>query len=187
MPTFRTSRPVSAADPAKPHLVLVGLPGAGKSVVGEMVASSLGRTFLDFDLEIARRQGMSIAEIFGQRGEQYFRDLESGLTDELRELGNMVLAPGGGWMTRPDTVARLRPPAQLVYLKVTPETAVRRMGAMAAGRPLLRHPNPVAELGKLLEARRWAYESSDFVVDVERLDPQRVTSRIVELVGAGTR
>jgi len=186
MPTFRTSRPVSAADPGKPHVVLVGLPGAGKSAVGALVAEALGRTFLDFDLEIARREGMAIPEIFGQRGEQYFRDLEWQLTDELRELGNMVLSPGGGWMTRPDTVALLRPPAQLAYLRVTPETAVRRMGAMAAGRPLLRHPNPVGELGKLLEARRWAYESADFVVDVERLDPQGVTRRIVDFVTTGT-
>jgi len=187
MPTFRTSKPVSAADPAKPHIVLVGLPGAGKSVVGALVAESMGRTFLDFDLEIARRQGMGIPEIFGQRGEQHFRDLEWQLTEELRELGNMVLAPGGGWMTRPDTVALLRPPAQLVYLKVTPETAVRRMGAMTEGRPLLRHPHPVAELAKLLEARRWAYESADFALDVERLDPQRVTQRLLELLAAGTR
>ncbi len=68
-PTFRTSRPGSAADPSRPHLILVGLPGSGKSTVGRAVATQLGRTFLDLDLEIERREGKSISEIFGEQGE----------------------------------------------------------------------------------------------------------------------
>lgn len=184
MPTFRTSRPVSAADPSRPHLILVGLPGSGKSTVGALTGEALGRTFLDFDLEIARRQGMSIPDIFGQRGEPHFRELEHGLTTEVKELGNMVLSPGGGWMTRDDTVALLRPPARLVYLKLTPAMAMRRMGAMAESRPLLRHPNPVAELEQLLTARRVAYQTADLVIDVERLYPQEVTRKIVAWLGA---
>jgi shikimate kinase len=186
MPTFRTSRPVSAADPAKPHLILVGLPGAGKSTIGAMLADALGRTFLDFDLEISRRQGMSIQEIFGQRGEQHFRDIEHALTEELRELGNMVLAPGGGWMGRPDTVALLRPPATVVYLKLSPTMAVRRMGTGVGTRPLLRHPNPVAELERLFATRRSSYESADIVLDVERLAVQEVTQKLLERIRLGS-
>ena len=87
MATFRTSQPGSAADAALPHLILVGLPGAGKSTVGAALARELGRTFLDFDAEIVRRQSMTIAEIFAQRGEASFRDLEHGLTEELSERG----------------------------------------------------------------------------------------------------
>ena len=180
MATFRTSQPVSAADPSLPHLVLVGLPGSGKSTVGALLASELKRTFLDFDVEIERRQGMTIAAIFGERGEGYFRELERGLTDELRELGNMVLAPGGGWMTRADNVAILRPPARVVYLKVTPETAIKRMATGMLARPLLNYPNPRGELERLLGQRRAAYETADLTVDVEHLDPARVTRRIVD-------
>src|ERR1044072_6860459 len=101
---FRPSSPVSAADSRRPHLVLVGLPGAGKSTVGKAVAGRLGRTFFDFDLEIERRQGKTIAEIFGEKGEGHFRELERALTEELRLMGNMILAPGGGWVTSPDVV-----------------------------------------------------------------------------------
>ena len=72
-PTFRTSQPGSAADPTKPHLILVGLPGSGKTTVGQAVAERLGRTFLDLDQEIERREGRSIAQIFAENGEQYFR------------------------------------------------------------------------------------------------------------------
>ena len=180
MPTFRTSQPVSAADPSQPHVILVGLPGAGKTTVGGMLAESLKRSFLDFDAEIVRRQGMSVAEIFGQKGEGTFRQMEHDLTLELQFMGNMVLAPGGGWIGRPENVALLRPPGVLVYLKVSPATAVRRMGGSASSRPLLQRPDPKGETERLLAARRAAYESADLVIDTERLDLQQVTKKIVD-------
>ena len=182
MPTFRTSQPVSAADPSQPHLILVGLPGAGKSTVGAMLAEQLGRSFLDFDAEITRREGMSVAEIFGQKGEGAFREMEHDLTREVQLMGNMVLSPGGGWVGRPDNVALLRPPGLLIYLKVSPATAVRRMAGSTSARPLLQRPDPKGEAERLLVARKAAYEAADMVVDTERLDLQQVTKKIVDLV-----
>src|SRR3982751_6846211 len=88
-PTFRTSQPGSAADPSKPHLILVGLPGSGKTTVGQAVAEKTGRTFLDLDLEIERREGKSISQIFGEKGETYFRKREREVTEELTLVGNM--------------------------------------------------------------------------------------------------
>ena len=184
MATFRTSQPGSAADPSLPHLILVGLPGAGKSTVGSVIARELGRGFIDFDAEIARREGMTIAEIFAAKGEPVFRQLEHGLTEELKDLGGMVLAPGGGWVARPDTVAIIRPPSRMVYLRIRPRTAINRMGRSVAGRPLLSRPNPVGELERLLRERRTAYESADYVVDVERVAISEVVRRIVAAVQA---
>jgi shikimate kinase len=92
----------------------------------------------------------------------------------------MILAPGGGWVTRADNVALLRPPARIVYLKVTPEMAMRRMATGMVARPLLNYPNPRGELERLLAQRKAAYESADIVVDVEHLDASRVTRRIIE-------
>jgi shikimate kinase len=178
MATFRTSQPGSAADPTRPHVVLIGLPGSGKSTVGLLLARQLGRQFLDFDTEISRREGMTIPEIFAQRGEPTFRQLEHGLTQEVSEVGNMVLAPGGGWVSQSASVALLRPSATLIYLRLTPGTALRRMGAAAVGRPLLLRPNPRGELDKLLQTRRAAYEAADLVVDVERIDAQAVAYSI---------
>jgi shikimate kinase len=148
--------------------------------VGPLLAAALGRSFLDFDAEITRRSGMTVPEIFGQRGEEHFRGLEHELTAALLEHGDMVLAPGGGWISRPDTVALLCPPSRLVYLKVSPAVAVSRMGAAAAGRPLLNRPDPRGELERLLSSRQEAYERAGLVVNVDRLDPERVTQRIVE-------
>ena len=180
-PTFRTSRPGSAADPSRPHLILVGLPGSGKSTVGRAVATKLDRTFLDFDLEIERREGKSISEIFGEQGEAYFRTKEVALTKELQQVGNMVLAPGGGWITNPDVVGLLRPPGRLIYLRVQPETALHRLGNRRVLRPLLSRPDPGNELERLLGQRRAAYEAADHVIDTELYSLQRVIEKVMEL------
>ena len=183
-PTFRTSRPGSAADPSRPHVILVGLPGSGKSTVGRQVAAQLGRTFLDFDLEIERREGKSISGIFAEQGEAYFRARELALTKELQQVGNMILAPGGGWITNPDVVGLLRPPGRLIYLRVQPGTALTRLGTRRALRPLLSRPDPGAELERLYEQRRAAYETADCVVDTELYSLQRVIEKVMELASS---
>ena len=180
MATFLTSLPASAADPTVPHLVLVGLAGAGKTTVGQLLAEALGRSFLDFDAEITRRLGMSIPEIFGQRGEGFFREQETALTGELRELGGMVLSPGGGWLSSGENRALLCPPGRLIYLKVSPDVAIHRMGSATAGRPLLNRPDPRGELERLLQSRRELYEAAEIVVSVDHIDAKRVSERILE-------
>jgi shikimate kinase len=179
--TFRTSNPVSAADARWPHLILVGLPGAGKSTIGRAVAERLGRTFLDFDLEIERREGKTIAEIFGEKGEGHFRELERLLTEELKLMGNMILAPGGGWVVNPQVIGLLRPPAKLIYLRVRPETALQRLGSERSTRPLLMRPDPLGEIRRLLDARKKAYESADHVIEAELLDAEEVIKRVSSL------
>ena len=180
-PTFRTSRPGSAADPSRPHLILVGLPGSGKTTIGQAVAERLGRTFLDLDQEIERREGQSISQLFGEKGELYFRQKERELTEELKLVGNMIIAPGGGWAGDPENIALVRPPSQIIYLKVRPETALKRLGPLRAMRPLLTRPDPLGELKRLLEDRRPAYEAADHVVDTELFGLQRVIETVAEL------
>ena len=179
--TFRTSQIVSDIDVGKPHLILVGLPGSGKSVVGEAAAARLQRSFLDFDREIERREGSSISEIFAVRGEPYFRQQEIELTLELRQCGNMVVAPGGGWVGNKGVVEIIRPPARLIYLKVKPETALKRLGAQRAVRPLLTRPDPLAEIRRLLLERENLYSQADHVISTEVLDTKRVVDKVVEL------
>jgi shikimate kinase len=160
----------------------VGLPGSGKTTVGEGAAKALGRPFLDLDREIERRQGTSIAQIFAERGEYQFRQFEQQLTEELRGSAGMILSPGGGWITSPENVALLRPPARIIYLRVRPETALRRMGPERASRPMLFRPDPLVELRKLLEARRKAYETANFTVETEFHSVQEVINKVCDLV-----
>ena len=166
------------ADSA-PHVVLVGLPGAGKSVVGRRLARSLRRSFVDLDKEIVRRVNATVAEIFASRGEEGFRALERELTAELATRSALVLAPGGGWITREDTVALIRPRARLVYLRASVATVIRQMGAGIARRPLLAGDDPAGRLERLLADRGPAYESADVVIDVDHVTPHEVTKRIL--------
>ncbi len=176
-----------------PYLILVGLPGSGKSSVGRGVAERLGCPFVDFDVEIERRVGASVAQIFRERGEPYFREQELELTRELArawregpegEVGaqrGMVLAPGGGWVTVPGALELLRPPARMIYLRVHPEVALRRMGGERVSRPLLEAADPVAALERLLAAREVWYLAADYVVDVDLVDLQGVISIVTRL------
>jgi shikimate kinase len=183
MHTFRTSVQINLTDLGLPHLILVGLPGAGKTTVGRAVAAKLGRSFLDFDEEVERREGMPVAQIFGAKGEHGFRALEQKLTKELAKTSGMIVSPGGGWMTNPDVVALVRPPALIVYLRLRPETALARLGAQRATRPLLMGPNPLGELKKLLVERGPAYETADQTVNSELLPLQGVIEAVTKLTG----
>ena len=166
------------------HLVLVGLPGVGKTTAGEAVAARLGRRFVDFDTEIERRQGSSVSQIFADHGESHFRELERRLTAELVDAEPAVVAPGGGWVTVPGAVALVRPLASIIYLRARPETVLRRLGASRDIRPLLRGPDPLRALENLLAAREAAYSAADHVIDADLLDPQQVIDKIAELASA---
>lgn len=166
-------------------IVLLGLPGVGKTTVGAAVAERLGWPFLDFDVEIERRAGMSIAELFARFGEAHFRALESALTDEVAGRTGLVLAPGGGWAVQPGLMDRLRPAARLVYLRASPAVVAARLGSGRDSRPLLRDAEPVAALERLLLARGHAYACADSVVDTELLDREQVIRTVAALAPVG--
>lgn len=168
------------ADTPAPHLILVGLPGVGKTTIGRAAARQLRRQFLDFDQEIERREGMNIREIFTLKGEEHFRALEFALTRELSDTGGMVLSPGGGWITQPSSVELLRSVGRIIYLRASPEAVARRLRRVET-RPLLAGRDPVVALRELYAKRQALYETADFVLDTERLARQHLIAKLVEL------
>ncbi len=166
------------------RIVLVGLPGSGKSTVGPLVAAQLGWRFVDLDEEIVRAAGRIIPEIFAAEGEPAFRAREREATVALANFGPLVLAPGGGWMLNPLNREALGPETVVVYLEVSPEVAATRMGGSAGGRPLLSGVNPTARLQELLGERESVYMQANHTVSVDLLSPGEVAALIVALASA---
>ena len=163
---------------SSPNIILIGLPGVGKTSVGRGAAKLLHRPFIDFDTEIEHREHASVAEIFARRGEAYFRSLEEALTRELASSRGTLMAPGGGWVTSAESVELLRPTGRMIYLRAAPKTVLSRMAAARARRPLLEGPDGAAKLMSLYDARRPLYEMADLVLDTEVIDKTEVIARV---------
>ena len=101
-------------------IVLIGMPGCGKTTVGRTLAGKLGRTFVDLDEEIVRRAGMSIPEIFAREGEAGFRERESALVREFGERTGLVVSTGGGVVTRRENYIPLKQNGLLLHLRRDP-------------------------------------------------------------------
>ena len=92
----------------KRHIVLVGLPGSGKTTVGRLVAEQLHAGFVDVDAIVERREGRPIALIFAEKGEAAFREMERKEMETALASEPAVIAPGGGWAAQPGAVAAAR-------------------------------------------------------------------------------
>lgn len=102
------------------NIVLIGMPGCGKTTVGRALAGKLGRTFVDLDEEIVRRAGTSIPEIFAREGEAGFRERESALVREFGERTGLVVSTGGGVVTRRENYIPLKQNGLLLHLRRDP-------------------------------------------------------------------
>ena len=155
---------------------LVGMPGAGKSVVGRELAGRLGVPFVDLDAEIEREAGTSIAEIFQREGEASFRALEAAALVKASMEDPAVVACGGGIVLEPANRITLRNTGVAVYLDVPLDELQRRVRP-AEDRPLIRQEG---DLERLLDERGPLYrEFAAHVVD-GRGDPGEVADAIVE-------
>ena len=150
------------------NLFLVGLMGAGKTTLGRQVARRLHLPFLDADIELEHRLGVTIATIFEIEGEQAFRDREEALIDELTDRRNVVLATGGGAVTRENSRRALSERGTVVYLHATPATLYDRVRT-ARNRPMLKVDDPLARLSALYAERDPLYRSvADHVLESDR-------------------
>jgi shikimate kinase len=155
---------------------LVGMPGAGKTVVGRELAGRLGVPFIDLDAEIERQEGAPVTEIFQVKGEAAFRAFEAAALVDAGTHDPAVVSCGGGVVLEPANRISLRNTGTVVYLDV-PIEQLRERVRPAADRPLIREPG---DLDRLLEARGPLYrEFAAHVVDGSG-QPGEVAEAIVE-------
>ena len=175
--------PTASADPAAVRgVVLLGLPGAGKSTVAPRVAAALGWRWVDVDRAIEAAAGMSVAEIFARQGEAVFRAWERRVTAQvLAESPPVVLAPGAGWVEDPTHQRLLRTGLVGVHLQVDPDTAAARLTGSAERRPLVGDDDPIERLSAILARRRHLYLQAHHTISVDLMTPDEVVATIVAL------
>lgn len=163
------------------NLVLIGFMGSGKTSVGLKLSYRLRMTVEDTDKLIERREGRSISEIFEQQGEEYFRQQETALLEELAEQKfSRIYSVGGGTPVREENRKLLKKLGKVIYLRIRPETVYERLKEDTT-RPLLQCENPLERIRELLESRREAYEEcADMIIDVDELGMEDILNKIVE-------
>ena len=166
------------ASGALTRVLLVGFMGSGKTLVGQALARRLGWVFRDFDQEVRFRVGLPIPEIFRQHGEAHFREMERVVGAELLQKEQVVLATGGGWPADIGRMDALPTGTLTVWLKVTPEEAVRRAREEGPTRPLLAVPDPVERARELLRDRERFYEKADLALDTLGRTPEGLAGEI---------
>jgi shikimate kinase len=159
-------------------IVLVGMPGSGKSAVGRRLAARLDLAFVDADEEIERAAGKPITDIFKDHGEAHFRDGERKVIARLLGSGPQILATGGGAMMAAETRENIRRSGISVWLKAELPVLMRRV-LKRNTRPLL-EKDPEGVMRQLMEARYPIYATADITVESRDLPHDTVVGEIID-------
>jgi shikimate kinase len=144
----------------KNNIILIGFMGSGKSTVGLELANQMNFPFCDTDVLIEQNAKTTISNIFAEKGEEYFRNLETKTLEEMvQNTEKMIIATGGGLPLRECNAKLLKDLGFVVYLKVTKETVLKRLKGDTS-RPILAGDNVDEKIDKLLEYREPLYEIS---------------------------
>ena len=167
-----TEKIAGAMRSEKQNILLIGMPGTGKTTVGTALADMLGRELFDTDEMIIARDGRTIPEIFADEGEEYFRDLESAAASELSQKTGVIISAGGGIITREENYYALAENSFIVFLN-------RDLTLLPIeGRPL----SQSQPLERLYQARLPLYRSwCDAEVDMNGLTPEETAEKIMEV------
>jgi len=182
-PSEAAAHPPSHAELARRleglNVYLVGMMGAGKSAVGRPLAAALGYRFLDADAALEQAAGRPIPAVFAEDGEEGFRRLETAVLDQIAGFHSLVVATGGGVVTRPVNWGHLQQ-GMVVWLDAPETLLLARLQADPTPRPLLNDPDPAARLATLLEARRPLYAQADLHVVQVEAPPEGVALQVLE-------
>ena len=154
----------------KENIILIGMPGVGKSSIGRRLADKTDKEFYDMDQMIEIRDGRSIPEIFKEEGEEYFRDLETAVAMELGQMTGAVISTGGGIVNREENYYSLAENGRLVFL----DKDVKDLPTV--GRPV----SQTVGVERLYEMRLPMYRSwADQEVDINDLSIDEIVDKII--------
>ncbi|MBC1262161.1 shikimate kinase [Synechococcus sp. BSF8S] len=163
------------------NIYLVGMMGAGKSSVGRPLAEALGYRFIDADSVLEQHAGHSIPELFEQQGEAGFRELESAVLNRIACWHSLVVATGGGVVSRPGNWGQMRQ-GLVVWLDAPEQLLLERLRNDPGQRPLLANADPEGRLRQLLRERRHLYSQADLRVLQDGRAAVAVARQVLEAI-----
>jgi shikimate kinase len=169
---------------ANRSIILIGMPGCGKSAIGRRLAPRLGLPFLDADEEIERAAGKTINEIFQDHGEPYFRAGEIRVIARVLNAGPVVLATGGGAFMAQETRDNIRRAGLSIWVKADLPVLVRRV-SKRNNRPLLAGRDPEKVMKELMEARYPVFATADMIVESRDVPHEVIVGEIIKALAEG--
>ncbi len=163
------------------NIVLIGFMGTGKTSAGRLLATRLGKAFIDIDRKIESECGASIAELFADKGETFFRDKERDVISRVSRLRNAVIATGGGVVMNEENMLNLRESGVIISLVASISTILERTGRRNS-RPLLNRPDRENYTTQLYSQRCELYKKADLIVDTSDISPNQVVDIIVSFL-----
>ncbi len=167
------------------RIILIGYMGAGKTTVGKALAAELGIQFYDLDWYITMRYRKSVSEIFAERGEEGFRDMERRMLHECAEFEDVVVSCGGGTPCFFDNMDYMNSLADTIYLKAEPEVLAKHLKMGKGKRPLIEGKTPEeleAYIHETLLVREPYYNKAKHTLDVSLLDTEVKVKESVRLI-----
>ena len=163
------------------NIALIGFMAVGKSAVGRNLAKKLRCRFVDLDRLIEINAGMKIGEIFAQKGEAFFRQLEKKTLAEILQKEEQVIATGGGVIMDDDSLKLLRDRALLIGLTASVDVLLSRAGN-SSKRPLLNDANRRERVAELLAQREGRYAPARVTIDTSELSVDQVVEKIIQFI-----
>lgn len=163
------------------NIVLIGFMGAGKSVAAKELARRLKREAVSTDRAVEKRENRSIADIFQDPGEKYFRQLEKQVVAELARKESLIIDCGGGVFTNDGNISQLKKNSIVICLSATPECLLERTRRTKI-RPLLNVPDPLKKINELLAVREPFYRQAHHWLDTTGKTNQEVCDEIERLL-----
>ena len=155
------------------RIIIIGYMGAGKTTVGKALSRELGIPFYDLDWYIESRMRKTVPQIFAQKGEEGFRQIEHNMLHEVAEFEDVIISCGGGTPCFFDNMEYLNQQGETIYLKATPEVLHKHLKMGKTVRPLLKDKSPeemMLFIKNQLEQREPFYQSARHTLDVNLLD-----------------
>lgn len=164
------------------NIVLTGPMGSGKTMIGKKIAENIGMAFIDSDTEIVNKKNQSITEIFTHYGEQYFRQIEEEIIEEISTKDNVVIATGGGVVLSSKNMRNLRRNGLIIHLHASVDTLKNRLQHVKHSRPLLQNDDSLDALRLYSEGRMEFYNNNDFCIPTDNLSINQIVTKIIDVI-----